>query len=125
MANYRLAAGLILLFAIPAFAGPAKKDPKGQKVPSPQRVVEIHDALVANGFPTGTSWPEIQATCRKIQEDHLWQTDHAPDARVLILIGLGGPHSNPGVIEEKSTNRLDEAQRIESARRKANHEPAL
>jgi hypothetical protein len=83
--------------------------------PSPQRVAEIQATLKAHGYDPGTTGEETQEVCRKIAEEHRWQTDHAPDVRVLILIGLGGPHSDSAVAQMKG-NRLDQDQRAEAAR---------
>ncbi len=119
-------ATICLLLASAVLAGPPtpKKEPKGQKIPTPQRVAEIHDALVSHGFAVGSSWPEVQAVCRKIQEDHLWQTDHAPDARVLGMLGLGSARFNPDVLTGPQ-DHLDAAQRAESSRRRAAGEPPI
>jgi hypothetical protein len=113
---------LILLFAASLVAGtPQKKHPKkhgaekAQMQPTPQRIAEIQAALKAHGYDLGTTWEETQEVCRKIADAHMWQTDHAPDARVLILIGLSGPHSDPAVAQMKG-GRLDQDQRAEAAR---------
>ena len=83
-----------------------------QKQPDANRVSQIHDALIAHGYNTGASWPEVQAACRKIADDKGWQVNRAPDARVLILLGLGGPHSDDYVATQPG-NHLDKAQRHE------------
>lgn len=63
----------------------------------------------------GTTWEERQEVCQRIADQHQWQTDHAPDARVLILLGLAGPHADPAVAQMKG-GRLDQGQRAEAAR---------
>jgi hypothetical protein len=111
----------------PATASRAKRPPAKLKVkrraaklqmqmqPSPQRIAEIQAALKANGYEPGTNWEETQEACRKIADEHLWQTDHAPDVRVLILLGLGGQHSDLGVAQMNGS-RLDRDQRVEAQR---------
>jgi len=82
----------LLLVASSCSAGPVKPKP-GQKIPDQKRVLEIQHALVDHHYLpkegiTG-KW-DIQTTdsLRKIATEHCWQTRHAPDARVLILLGL-------------------------------------
>jgi hypothetical protein len=83
--------------------------------PTPLRIAEIQAALKAHGYQPGTTWEETREVCRNIADEHMWQTDHAPDARVLILIGLAGPHSDPAVAQTNG-GRLDHDQRTEAAR---------
>ena len=92
---------------------PAK--PQMQMQPSPQRIAEIQAALKVNGYEPGSNWEETQEVCRKIADEHLWQTDHAPDVRVLILLGLGGEHSDRSVAQMNGS-RLDKDQRVEAMR---------
>jgi hypothetical protein len=113
---------LILFFAASLVAGtPPKNHPKkhraekAQMQPSPQRIAEIEAALKAHGYEPGTTWEETREVCRKIADEHMWQTDHAPDVRVLILIGLAGPHSDPAVAQMHG-GRLDHDQREEASR---------
>lgn len=80
----------VLLCGIPAF-------PK-QTQPDAKRVRQIQAALLDHGFKPGRTWAETQEICRGIARDHGWQTLHAPDARVLILIGLGNKNGNSDVI---------------------------
>jgi hypothetical protein len=77
-----------------------------QMQPEPKRILEIKQALITHGYEPGKSWPEVQGVLRSIAQDHGWQTHHAPDARVLILLGLGNKYSNPDVIQE-GHNHLD------------------
>lgn len=60
---------------------------------SPARALQIQAALVQSGYLTGTpsgSWDATSiAAMRKLQSDHRWQTKFMPDARALILLGLG------------------------------------
>ena len=87
---------LILLFALPLAAAPKKHSKKGQTQPDPARVVQIQEALTAHGYEPGNSWGETQEVCRKIADEHGWQNMHAPDTRVLILLGLA-PNLDPEV----------------------------
>jgi hypothetical protein len=82
-----------------------------QLQPSSERVKQIQSALTAHGYQAGKSWHETQEICRQIANDHKWQTTHAPDARVLILIGLGNAHSDTDVLT--GSDHLDRAQRGE------------
>jgi hypothetical protein len=86
-----------------------------QAQPSLQRVAEIQAALKAHGYEPGETWEETKEVCRRIADEHQWQTDHAPDARVLILLGLAGPHADPAVTQLEG-GRLDKDQRTEAAR---------
>jgi hypothetical protein len=97
-----------------------KHSAKGaQMEPSLERIAEIQSALKAHGYEPGSTWKETQEVCRKIADEHMWQTDHAPDARVLILLGLAGPHADPAVAQMHG-DRLDKDQRAEAARRNQN-----
>lgn len=78
----------------------------GQTTPDIKRVHEIQAALVAHGYKSGKSWEATQATLRTIAAEHGWQTHRAPDARVLIFLGLGNKHSNTDVTLE-GKNHLD------------------
>jgi hypothetical protein len=86
----------------------------GQKIPDAKRQQQIAAALESRGYlaPGPHAWPEIQETCRQIADSHGWQVNRAPEARVLILLGLGSRHSNPEVAEQPG-NRLDQLQRHE------------
>ena len=90
-----------------------------QTQPSPERIAEIQAALKARGLEPGSTWEETREVCRKIADEHMWQTDHVPDVRVLILLGLGGPHSDPAVAQMQG-DRLDKDQRTEAARQSQN-----
>lgn len=112
---------LISLLAASLFATtPTTHHPKSaeslQAQPAPERVAEIQAALKAHGYEPGETWEETQEVCRKIADEHAWQTDHAPDARVLILLGLGGPHSDPAVTQMRG-DRLDNDQWADAARK--------
>lgn len=112
---------LISLLAASLFASTpttrhSKSSESGPAQPSPERIAEIQAALTAHGYEPGATWEETQEICRKIANEHRWQTDHAPDARVLILLGLGGPHSDPAVTQMQG-DRLDNDQRTEATHR--------
>jgi hypothetical protein len=69
--------------------------------PDIKRVKQIQTALEEHGYvvPECASWKQTQEILRSIARDHEWQTRRAPDARVLILIGLGNQYSDPWVTE--------------------------
>ncbi len=104
------------LFARTTSTNHSRNSESVQVQPAPERIAEIQAALKAHGYEPGDTWEETQEVCRKIADEHMWQTDHAPDARVLILLGLGGPHSDPAVTEMQG-DRLDKDQRIDAARK--------
>jgi endonuclease III len=64
-----------------------------QTQPDKHRILEIQDALVSNNFMYGTpsgKWDQkTKDALAAIAQKHGWQTRHVPDARVLILMGLG------------------------------------
>ena len=101
------------LFARTPSTSHSKNSESVQAQPAPERIAEIQAALKAHGYEPGDTWEETREVCRKIADEHMWQTDHAPDARVLILIGLGGPHSDPAVTEMQG-DRLDNDQRTDA-----------
>jgi len=104
------------LFAKTPSTNHSKNSESAQAQPSPERIAEIQSALKAHGYEPGDTWEETREVCRKIADEHMWQTDHAPDARVLILLGLGGPHSDPAVTQMQG-DRLDKDQRTDAARK--------
>ncbi len=104
------------LFARTPSTNHSKNAESVQAQPTPERIAEIQAALKAQGYEPGATWEETQDVCRKIADEHMWQTDHAPDVRVLILLGLGGPHSDPAVAQMQG-DRLDKDQRTEAARK--------
>src|SRR5258708_15257801 len=77
-----------------------------QRQPDAKRVREIRAALIAHGYEPGVTWLEVQTACRDIARAHRWQTHRAPDARVLILLGLGNKYSDPTVTWE-GKNKLE------------------
>jgi hypothetical protein len=127
MANFRLAAGLILILALPVYAETVKKssskkisgkkEPVGQKSPTIQRQEEIRQALILHGYEPGPSWADVKELCRQIADERHWQTSHIPDSRVLILIGLGSKNSNPWIAHQYG-GFLDELQRHDAENRK-------
>lgn len=108
-----------LVLLPPAFA---EKRNRGQLQPDQARVRQIQQALLDKGYtnfqPNG-QWDEATLTpLRKIADDKGWQTTNVPDARVLIMLGLGGPNTDPRVTLLPG-NSLDEWQRkIESEKHK-------
>jgi hypothetical protein len=104
------------LFARTPSTNRSKNSESVQAQPAPERIAEIQMALKAHGYEPGDTWEETREVCRKIADEHMWQTDHAPDARVLILLGLGGPHSDPAVTQMQG-DRLDKDQRTDAARK--------
>ena len=109
------------LFARTPSTSHSKNAESVQAQPTPERIAEIQAALKAHGYEPGATWEETQEVCRKIADEHMWQTDHAPDVRVLILLGLGGPHSDPAVTQMQG-DRLDKDQRTEAAHKSENAE---
>lgn len=106
-----------LILGANATTSPKKRSTaNAQMRPSADRILEIQSALKAHGYDPGTTWEETQQVCRRIADEHMWQADHAPDARVLILLGLAGPHSDPAVAQMLG-GRLDHDQRTEATRR--------
>src|SRR5258708_418628 len=87
-----------------------------QTHPDKKRTVEIQQALIAKGYmfgsPTGAWDNKTIEILQQIAEDHKWQVNHVPDARVLILLGLGNRHSDPRVATWPG-NHLDCRQRGE------------
>jgi hypothetical protein len=71
-----------------------------QTQPDVKRIHQIQAALVEHGYEAGKTWPQTHEILRSIARDHHWQTRNAPDARVLIILGLGNVHSDPQVTEE-------------------------
>ena len=79
-----------------------------QTQPDSKRIKQIQVALDEHGYllPPHATWVQTQVTLKKIAEDHDWQTRRVPDARVLILLGLGNQYSNSAVTNE-GRNHLD------------------
>ncbi len=77
-----------------------------QTQPDMKRIKQIQVALIDHGYAPGKTWHETQEILRTIAQNHHWQTHRAPDARVLILLGLGNEHSDTDVLTEPK-NRLD------------------
>lgn len=75
------------------------KGKPGQLVPDAKRQKEIRTALVEHGYESGKTWVQTQDILREIARVHHWQGKHAPDARVLILLGLGNKYSDPSVVD--------------------------
>lgn len=79
-----------------------------QMQPDSKRIHQIQVALDEHGYVLSphATWAQTQVVLKKIAQDHDWQTHRVPDARVLILLGLGNEHSNPDVTDE-GRNHLD------------------
>lgn len=128
----RLFASLALIFLTmtPALAAPRHKPvpsyKKGQQVPDKARTLQIQQALLDKGFtdrqPTGVWDKETIAVCKDIANKNLWQIDHVPDARVLILLGLGNQYSDPYVTTIHN-DMLDRDQRKEYFRKHPGEAP--
>lgn len=77
-----------------------------QTQPDAKRVKQIQAALEEHGYEAGKNWHETQEILRGIAKYNHWQIHRAPDARVLILLGLGNKYSDPTVALE-GLNYLD------------------
>jgi hypothetical protein len=71
-----------------------------QMVPDQKRQKEIRAALIVHGYEPGKNWPDVVIVLKQIARSHHWQSKHAPDARVLILLGLGNKYSDPQILDE-------------------------
>jgi hypothetical protein len=96
---FLLVLGLLISLSLLASACHAR-----QTQPDPKRVHEIQSALISHDYPKGKNWHETQEILRDIARTYHWQTHYAPDARVLILLGLS--NKDPEVIDEEP-NQLD------------------
>jgi hypothetical protein len=96
---------LALLCAATLLAAP--KPRKAQTQPDPKRVAEIQKALSDHGYSPGNNWKETREICRRIADDHGWQNMWAPDARVLIVLGLA-PNLR---LDDMRPNQLDAEER--------------
>jgi hypothetical protein len=94
---------LILLFILILLALAVTTQSK-QMQPDPKRIREIQAALIDHNYAPGKTWKETQDILRGIARVHHWQTHWAPDARVLILLGLS--NNDPQIIDGER-NRLD------------------
>jgi len=60
---------------------------------APERATQIQTALIKAGYmtgaPTGTWDAQSELAMQKLQGDNGWQTKLTPDARALIMLGLG------------------------------------
>lgn len=74
-----------------------------QVVPDAKRQKEIRAALIAHGYESGRTWLDTVQILKKIAREHHWQSKHAPDARTLILLGLGNKYSDPSILDEPPT----------------------
>lgn len=96
---------LLCIMAILCITSMLQAKPK-QTQPDPKRIRQIQIRLVEHGYSATITWKQTQEVCRGIARDHGWQTHRAPDARVLILLGLGNEHSDSNILVW-SDNRLD------------------
>lgn len=78
-----------------------------QMVPDKKRQAEIRKALIEHGYKAGKTWSETQEILRGIAKEHHWQHIRAPDARVLILLGLGNQYSDIRVTLPHEPTTLD------------------
>ena len=78
----------------------------GQTQPDAKRIKQIQSALIEHDYQPGKNWPETKEVLKQIAREHQWQTQRVPDARVLILLGLGNQHSDPYVATQ-GHNHLD------------------
>jgi hypothetical protein len=92
--TYRTLAKLLICLVIPLSLY-AK-----QTVPDLKRQNEIRQALIAHGYEPGKTWGSTIQLLKQIARDHHWQSHRAPDARVLILLGLGNRYSDPSILDE-------------------------
>ena len=83
-----------------------------QKQPDAKRVKQIQTALVQHGYQPGKTWAETQTALRSIAEARGWQTHFAPDARVLIILGLGNKNSDVEYVENNGHDHLDGAPKL-------------
>ncbi len=77
-----------------------------QMQPDAKRIKQIQTALIDHNYPAGRTWFETQEILRGVARDHRWQVRYAPDARVLIILGLGNDHSDPEILDGPK-NKLD------------------
>lgn len=111
---------LVLILASAGLAAPKKKV-IGQKEIAPARALEIQNALVAHGYSVETTgvWDrQTKLALYKIADDMEWQINHVPDARVLILIGLGNPLSDQALAHQKG-GQIDRDQRADKSLKSA------
>jgi hypothetical protein len=85
---------LVLLCALGVSAKPHKHESVNrQKQPDKQRVIEIQQALILEGYmdgkPSGKWDTPTQDALAEIAREHGWSTYRVPDARVLAVLGLG------------------------------------
>jgi hypothetical protein len=78
-----------------------------QMQPEAKRVKQIQTALVQHGYQPGKTWAETQTVLRGIAEEKGWQTHFAPDARVLVILGLGNKDSDVEYITNNGHDHLD------------------
>jgi hypothetical protein len=71
-----------------------------QTVPDAKRQKQIRVALIEHGYTPGRTWPDTVQVLKKIAREHYWQSVHVPDARVLILLGLGNKYSDQSILDE-------------------------
>src|SRR5271155_1136914 len=101
MLKMRLLSFATLLLSLGLLSVSGSSASPGQKQPDKKRTVEIQQALIANGYmsgsPTGKWDTATIDALRSIADSHKWQVNHVPDARVLILLGLGNKMSDSSV----------------------------
>jgi hypothetical protein len=92
---------IMILMAVTSFPLISK-----QIAPDQKRQTQIREALIAHGYVSGRTWPETVVILKKIAHEHHWQSYRAPDARVLLLLGLGSKISDPSILND-SPSKLE------------------
>jgi peptidoglycan hydrolase-like protein with peptidoglycan-binding domain len=71
--------------------------PRVQQAPTPERYIEIQQALIERGYLTGPAtgkWgPECAEALKRFQQDHNLEPTGKLNALTLIALGLGPNHS--------------------------------
>ena len=78
--------------------------PAGPRAIDSERATQIQAALIKNGYLTGTPsghWDaESEGAMQRLQGAQGWQTKLTPDARALIMLGLGPNSATPSATLE-------------------------
>ena len=106
---------LFLLLAVAASATPSHRHKSKQTQPDPARTTQIQEALVREGkLPAVTGkWDRpTQDALAAMAREHGWSTCHVPDARVLVLLGLGSSTAGAATPTVAEHSRLADNQAI-------------